>query len=244
MAGDSLTKSCTKCKLVLPLSAFCKHGTGLYPSCRDCNRAYKLANKDRIAAYRLARHKEERVVNKAWRNRNRETENAKARTKRAEASPEDRARLAEYQAEWRKKNPIKSAARSARWYQKFKDRDKPQKKAYRAANRDIYNDSNRRWRAKYPEKKQAADRLNKCRRRGAAGKFTAEDTTRIRLAQRDKCAACAIDLHGTGQLDHITPIANGGSNWPRNLQWLCADCNRAKWHKDPIDFMRSLGRLL
>lgn len=51
---------------------------------------------------------------------------------------------------------------------------------------------------------------------------------------RGKCAICLKDISGLlssgrGQhLDHIVPLANGGTNDPTNLQNLCEDCNRVK----------------
>lgn len=47
-----------------------------------------------------------------------------------------------------------------------------------------------------------------------------------------------------GHIDHITPLKLGGSNWPRNLQLLCASCNIIKNAKDPIAHMQSLGFLI
>lgn len=44
---------------------------------------------------------------------------------------------------------------------------------------------------------------------------------------------CGIDLNGKGHLDHIIPLARGGTNWPWNLQFLCAHDNVVKWAKLP-----------
>lgn len=66
----------------------------------------------------------------------------------------------------------------------------------------------------------------------------------IRTAQGDRCAICRIKVGGGGHFDHITPLALGGKHEGRNLQLLCGPCNVRKNAKDPIDYMRSLGRLL
>ena len=49
---------------------------------------------------------------------------------------------------------------------------------------------------------------------------------------KHKCAICgkrtAFDY---GEIDHIKPLAKGGSNRPSNLQWLCHRCNKLKGSK-------------
>jgi 5-methylcytosine-specific restriction endonuclease McrA len=67
---------------------------------------------------------------------------------------------------------------------------------------------------------------------------------RIGNAQRWRCAICRCSIKGGYHLDHIMPIARGGKHEPRNLQLLCGPCNVRKSAKDPIDYMRQIGRLL
>lgn len=80
--------------------------------------------------------------------------------------------------------------------------------------------------------------------KAAPGSHTAAEARAIRAAQKDRCAACACSLGGKGHLDHITPLALGGSNDKRNLQFLCKPCNLRKGARPAEQFMRSLGKLI
>ena len=66
----------------------------------------------------------------------------------------------------------------------------------------------------------------RARKRGAEGAYSRLDIDGLRQAQRNRCAHC----YETGQLevDHIVPLARGGTNWPSNLQLLCRSCNARK----------------
>jgi 5-methylcytosine-specific restriction endonuclease McrA len=86
--------------------------------------------------------------------------------------------------------------------------------------------------------------MQKHRRRGAAGSFTKKDVDFLMKSQRGKCVSCFTSLLKGKHIDHIRPIARGGTNDPKNLQLLCPDCNRKKGAKDPVDFMQSCGFLL
>jgi 5-methylcytosine-specific restriction protein A len=54
---------------------------------------------------------------------------------------------------------------------------------------------------------------------------------RILRQQGNRCAACR-DLTSPGELDHITPLALGGSEAPSNLQVLCHRCHVDKTRED------------
>lgn len=92
--------------------------------------------------------------------------------------------------------------------------------------------------------KAAARKNRKVAERGADGRFSAEDIERIHKAQKYRCVICRCDTRESRHIDHIVPLASGGSNWPENLQILCPRCNIRKSNKDPVEFMQEVGFLL
>lgn len=51
------------------------------------------------------------------------------------------------------------------------------------------------------------------------------------IALRDMytCRACGrVTDKCEGEVDHRTPLAQGGSDEPSNLQWLCIECHKLK----------------
>ena len=100
------------------------------------------------------------------------------------------------------------------------------------------------WRETNPEKSRAIVRNRRARKAAADGTHSKEDIGQIRKMQKDRCACCMMPLKRKGHVDHIKPLSKGGSNWPCNLQILCAPCNQTKNSRDPIEFMQSKGCLL
>lgn len=84
------------------------------------------------------------------------------------------------------------------------------------------------------------------KRKASEGSYTKEDIDEILRLQKYKCAECGVSVRGKKKrhIDHRIPIKLGGSNWPSNLQILCAPCNLSKGAKHPIEFAQSKGRLL
>ena len=87
--------------------------------------------------------------------------------------------------------------------------------------------------------------LNRVARiKGASGKHTREQILELREKQKNKCAVCRADASVSYHVDHIVPLASGGSNDISNIQILCPSCNTSKGAKDPVVFMHSRGFLL
>jgi 5-methylcytosine-specific restriction endonuclease McrA len=100
------------------------------------------------------------------------------------------------------------------------------------------------WAKKHPHVVALSWRNRRARKLAAEGKHTAGDITRLFKQQKGRCAYCAKSLRTAFHIDHVVPLALGGSNWARNLQLLCPPCNLAKRAKDPIDFAQELGKLI
>ena len=109
-----------------------------------------------------------------------------------------------------------------------------------------YRQKTKIFNLKNPEKARIWRKVAKAARRCTEGSHTAADIADILRLQRKRCAepSCRKSLAAGYHVDHIMPLARGGSNDRRNLQALCPTCNLSKSAKDPIDFARSLGRLL
>jgi 5-methylcytosine-specific restriction endonuclease McrA len=101
-----------------------------------------------------------------------------------------------------------------------------------------------RWQKENREAALVIKRNRRARKIAADGNHSASDIAAIRAVQKDRCACCRKKLDLKGHVDHIHPLARGGSNWPRNLQLLCERCNCTKSARDPIEFMRSQGFLI
>ena len=178
----------------------------------------------------------------------------------AEANREKKA--ASY-ASWRERNrdhvKAKQAEYHAEWYSRNREAKLAQNKAYIEENPQVARRAAAKWRAKNPEKaasyakewyscpENSAAHSNKRRalKKAAGGSHTAADLKAILSAQGHRCAYCRADLRRKKKhLDHIMPLALGGSNDRTNLQYLCAHCNLSKGAKDPIVFAQERGLLL
>lgn len=83
------------------------------------------------------------------------------------------------------------------------------------------------WIEKNQERARVRTRNHRARKRAAEGIHTASDIDALFGKQAGLCL-CGADLVLGYHVDHIIPLSRGGSNWPANLQLLCAPCNCSK----------------
>jgi 5-methylcytosine-specific restriction endonuclease McrA len=72
---------------------------------------------------------------------------------------------------------------------------------------------------------------------GVKGYFTRKTIENLYCKQRGRCACCGFLLNGDFEIDHITPLSRGGSNYPSNLQLLKPLCNKLKGSKTMEEYM-------
>lgn len=80
-------------------------------------------------------------------------------------------------------------------------------------------------------------------KRRAAGKVKGKDIQWLLKAQKGLCVVCRAKM-SSYHVDHILPVAMGGSSDKGNLQLLCPTCNQDKSAKHPVSFMQERGFLL
>lgn len=129
---------------------------------------------------------------------------------------------------------------SEKYYNKNKDLISASHKKWRLENPEKSAEYAARWKARNPE---AVRLINSARRRGGGGRPSRGIVRRLFDLQRGKCACCG-SLLTSFHVDHIMPLALGGSNDDKNLQLLLPSCNLKKSAKHPIDYMQSKGNLL
>ena len=231
-SAECTTKVCSKCKVCKPVSEFHKRSSrksGICARCKECVSVYtsrryeenKEAFKARGIAWYAANKERMKVAKAAYCAANAEMVAAKKTAWRT-ANPE---RVRAAKLAWAKANPDSYVT----YYKNNKDRLKALRAAWRDANRD----------------KTQEYRSNRRARKSALGGVLSRGLSeKLFLLQKGKCPCCGLALGSDYHLDHIVPLALGGTNTDENMQLLRAICNLRKNAKHPVDYMQSRGFLL
>ena len=216
------SKKCTKCGKVLPLEAFRKdkrRKDGLQSHCKDCqNVAAKQYRKDNPEKVRASK--------KRYRQENSE-------------------KIKDYDKQYRKDNPEKIRESIKQWhednpeyrkeyYQDNKEHILEQQKQRRKDNPEYFKDKDRRYRQENPDKVKAKRHNRRARELNAPGHCTPEQLEARMAYCGYKCIYCGSDEDI--QVDHIIPLARGGSQWPANQAPACGTCNRQKGTMSFLEF--------
>lgn len=119
-----------------------------------------------------------------------------------------------------------------KWHQR-RDKYLVVKRAYAKTPGARYLD--RAWRVANKEKIKAWSGQNRYRRRALDGHFRPSDIRALLVLQNGKCNCCQADLVKY-HIDHVVPVARGGTDYPENLQLLCPACNWRKGDRFPHEF--------
>jgi len=154
----------------------------------------------------------------------------------------------DYQRQWCKENYERNRKNWVLWCEKNKDKQIAWRQHYHQKNKHQRNEKSRRWYQEHKNRRQqyerrrrvARDRRN--RNRIAPGKHTPEDIRQQYKKQEGKCYWCDTAVGDTYHIDHVIPLARGGSNNPDNLVISCPACNLSKGSKLPSEWSGSNGK--
>jgi 5-methylcytosine-specific restriction endonuclease McrA len=209
------TKHCTRCQSDKPASEFYTNGTNkngsprLKAECKSCERV------------RMAKWREANPLHSTdWNRRNPGRSNAQARARYA-AIPVDQRRRT------KKKNR-----------ERHRDRELAYAKAYRKAHLEWARDYSKQYYPRYyatPHGKAVIAQIAHSRnaaKRGSATEDLTEYISQIKSSPEVECHICGVRLPGAScHIDHIIPLARGGTHTKGNIAPAHPICNMRKGAK-------------
>lgn len=142
-------------------------------------------------------------------------------------------------------NRAASRERSRKWHAANREQANASRRVWQSENKDRAAQTVAAWYARNKERKQVIRKRRRAAKAGAAEHHTAAALENLWQSVPHRCAACGTKLtRRSRHIDHIRPLSRGGSNAIRNIQFLCAFCNRSKGARDPLRFMQAKGFLV
>ena len=121
------------------------------------------------------------------------------------------------------------------YYAENAERERAKRAAYRATHLEESRRLDREYYARNRDKFRVLNNRRRMRERGR-GSHSASDIREQRLRQKGRCYWCGEKTGPDYHVDHVIPIARGGSNGPDNLVIACPTCNLSKGSKLPHEF--------
>lgn len=190
---------------------------------REYDKKYTEKNKEKIARrarkWREANADHLRESKRKYYEENREAILEKGAIRNREWREKNRQRASERVRQWRKKNPERALALSKQWYENNKERRKETCRRWRAANPDKVG--------KAKAARAQAELEGNATRKLIDAKWEASDKT---------CCLCGTRIDDTldsphpmsRTLEHLTPIARGGTHNLDNIDFAHRSCNTNK----------------
>jgi 5-methylcytosine-specific restriction endonuclease McrA len=147
-----------------------------------------------------------------------------------------REQVADYLRKWRADHCEKKAEYDHNYYVDHREEMAEANHKWRAAHHEEMAEYQRNYRVTHPEEIAAIERNRRARERGNGGTHIAADVQAQYERQKGKCFYRGERLGSDYHVDHVIPLALGGSNGPENLVIACARCNQTKYAKHPMDF--------
>lgn len=227
------SKRCLRCGQDLPVEAFSKHRSrpdGLQAYCKSCtseaNRANGRRNRERSniatpttkACARCGQVKSADEFHVDRRRRDGLYSNCKV----CHRVITDR---------WKAGNPSEVSRAAKASYRRHAPKRREEARLYRLAHVERYRANARKWKRLNRQRATAIEAIRRGRKRDAPG-----DATPSQIAARidyygGRCWMCGAPWE---HIDHVKPLAKGGSNWPANLRPACGPCNLAKSDHWPL----------
>jgi len=89
-------------------------------------------------------------------------------------------------------------------------------------------EAHRRYVKKNPERISHLKARRYAREKGAKGSHTLGEWQNLCIKHNNKCVSCGEEKKLTK--DHIIPLSKGGTDYIKNIQPMCRNCNSKKWN--------------
>lgn len=228
-----MSKVCLRCEETKPISEFSKNKNrkdGLQAYCKPCtrsaNQASEAKNRSRpvieIPTTKVCKRCDQTKSASDFFKDSRRPDGLYASCKSCHT---------ERTTSWKKRNPHVEKVIRKRSYDKHSDSRREYTRKWRSENTERARQSAALWKLNNRARATALELTRTRRSRNAPGQATAAKILARWEYYGGKCWMCSAPAE---HIDHVKPLAKGGSNWPANLRPACAPCNLRKRDAWPL----------